>query len=145
MSTAHHHRADPSTRRCPAVALSAVLSHYFGRPTGGADSRRVPSAVGHKRPLPGNEGPLRSDTIALLKVDVEGDELEVLHGIAAAQWSLIRRVVAEVHPVLCYDVSSLLREQGYDVRLQEDPQTGNSLVFATRGQSLNCVVDKRAV
>mmetsp|Transcript_4941 Transcript_4941/g.15011 ORF Transcript_4941/g.15011 Transcript_4941/m.15011 type:complete len:307 (+) Transcript_4941:91-1011(+) len=37
--------------------------------------------------------------IDLLKVDVEGDELEVIRGILASDWSRIKQVVAEVHDV----------------------------------------------
>ena len=34
--------------------------------------------------------------IDLLKVDVEGAELDVLQGIGASQWAAIKQVVAEV-------------------------------------------------
>ena len=52
-------------------------------------------------------------TIALLKVDVEGAELEVLQGVGAGWWQRIERVVVEVHDVANrrHDVDSLLRKE----------------------------------
>ncbi|CAN0151235.1 unnamed protein product, partial [Ectocarpus sp. 13 AM-2016] len=39
------------------------------------------------------------DKIDLLKIDVEGAELDVLLGIEQQDWPKIKQVVAEVHPV----------------------------------------------
>jgi FkbM family methyltransferase len=41
----------------------------------------------------------RIDEVALLKVDVEGAELDVLRGIAPERWSRVRQVVLEGHDV----------------------------------------------
>jgi FkbM family methyltransferase len=59
--------------------------------------------------------------VELLKVDVEGDELEVLLGIDAWQWRLIRQVVVEVHDVhdRLQDVVRLLQGTGYTVQVQQ--------------------------
>ena len=61
--------------------------------------------------------------VDLLKVDVEGDELNVLRGISAADWPRIRQVVVEVHDVhgRLDGVLRLLRRHGFSVahELQE--------------------------
>jgi FkbM family methyltransferase len=56
--------------------------------------------------------------IDLLKVDVEGDELEVLRGVRASDWSRIRQVVVEVHDVndRLARVLSLLRRHGMQAK-----------------------------
>jgi hypothetical protein len=61
----------------------------------------------------------------LLKVDVEGDELNVLLGIDAAHWPMIRQVVVEVHDVdgRLHDVCRLLRGVGYTSVVSEQQRT----------------------
>ncbi len=53
--------------------------------------------------------------IDLLKIDAEGEELEVLRGIERADWPKIRQVVVEVHDVdgRLSDITALLREHGF--------------------------------
>lgn len=75
--------------------------------------------------------------IALLKIDVEGAELEVLSGIDAADWGGIGEVVAEV-----YDdsgrldaVCSLLRGQGFDVATHQEPALTGTGMFEVRAVS----------
>ena len=65
--------------------------------------------------------------IDLLKIDVEGDELNVLRGIRALDWPLIRQVVLEVHDVhnRLDRVLSLLRRHGFQVTW--DLQTGGEV------------------
>ena len=60
-------------------------------------------------------GELALDRIDLLKVDVEGAELEVLEGVAADDWPRIRQVVAEVHDVdgRLATIVALLRGHGF--------------------------------
>lgn len=54
--------------------------------------------------------------IDLLKIDVEGDELAVLQGLAAPHWPAIRQVALEVHcGVDAGQVQSLLAEMGFAV------------------------------
>jgi FkbM family methyltransferase len=59
--------------------------------------------------------------IDLLKIDVEGAELDVLRGLADADWPLVAHVVVEVHDVdgRLADVLGLLRDRGFvcDVRV----------------------------
>ncbi|MGQ4600793.1 FkbM family methyltransferase [Nocardia sp. R6R-6] len=75
--------------------------------------------------------------IGLLKVDVERAELDVLRGIAEADWPRIRAVVAEVHDrdnglaQFC----ELLRRHGLSAQTRQDPSlAGTELheVYATR-------------
>ena len=52
--------------------------------------------------------------IDLLKVDVEGAELEVLYGVRAAQWTRIHQVVLEVENFANKDaVCELLSAKGF--------------------------------
>jgi FkbM family methyltransferase len=76
--------------------------------------------------------------IDLLKVDVEGEELEVLRGIDAAHWPLVRQAVVEVHDRdgRLDAVRALLRRNGLDRQHidQEDAFRGVPLynVYAAR-------------
>eukprot|EP00752_Nemacystus_decipiens_P015141 g13488.t1 len=58
--------------------------------------------------------------IDLLKIDVEGSELDVLLGIDEQDWPKIRQVVAEVHPVgdRLPRACELLRDHGFHVSTQ---------------------------
>jgi hypothetical protein len=56
------------------------------------------------------------DVIDLLKIDVEGAELDVLQGIDEPDWPRIRAVIAEVHDVdgRVDAVRRMLEERGFD-------------------------------
>ncbi|MBF6336678.1 FkbM family methyltransferase [Nocardia abscessus] len=65
----------------------------------------------------------RNAEVGLLEIDVERAELDVLHGIAEADWPRIRAVVAEVHDrngrlAQCCE---LLRGHGLFARTRQDP------------------------
>lgn len=63
-------------------------------------------------------------SVDLLKVDVEGAELEVLEGVANEHWPHIRRVVAEVHDVdgRVEKISALLRAAGFQhLKVEVEP------------------------
>ncbi|OLR93782.1 FkbM family methyltransferase [Actinokineospora bangkokensis] len=62
-------------------------------------------------------------TIDLVKIDVEGAELEVLRGLSEQDWARIEAFVIEVHDVngLLDDVCSLLTEHGYAVSPDRAP------------------------
>ncbi|MGW7367616.1 FkbM family methyltransferase [Streptomyces sp. NPDC054841] len=68
--------------------------------------------------------------IDLLKVDVERAELDVLRGIDAGHWPMVRSVVAEAHDEdgRLDAVTQLLRAQGFEVSVHQDPLlTGTGL------------------
>ena len=62
--------------------------------------------------------------IGLLKVDVEGAELDVLHGLDAESWPLIHRVVAEVHDVdgRVERIRDLMESHGLEVLVEQEPR-----------------------
>lgn len=75
--------------------------------------------------------------IGLLKIDVERAELDVLSGIAEADWPRIRAVVAEVHDTAgrLAQIQELLRDHGLTGRTRQDPSLhGTDLyeVYAVR-------------
>jgi 31-O-methyltransferase len=79
------------------------------------------------------------ERIDLLKINVEKSEREVLAGIRAEHWGLIRQVVVEVFDQTdgLREVRQLLEEHGFEVTTEQDPMLhGTPLynVFATRGQ-----------
>jgi FkbM family methyltransferase len=71
----------------------------------------------------------RLTTIDLLKIDTEGDELRVLQGLDAGQWSGIRQVVLEVDGDADHlrAVLELLGRQGFEVADEELQVHGRSL------------------
>jgi FkbM family methyltransferase len=77
------------------------------------------------------------DHVDLLKIDVEGAELDVLEGIGDEDWPLIRQVVVEVHDRGRRGslVESQLRRQGFHLETEQEPLmrgTDVHVVYATR-------------
>ncbi|MER7815524.1 FkbM family methyltransferase [Streptomyces sp. NPDC096153] len=77
------------------------------------------------------------DEVALLKIDVERAELDVLEGVPEQLWPKVRRVVTEVHDVegRLAHVRTLLRDKGFTVKDgQEDLMAGTNvhMLIATR-------------
>ncbi len=76
------------------------------------------------------------DRIDLLKVNVEKSELDVLLGVAAADWPKIAQLVIEVDESANLEpITRLLGEQGYDVLVEQDPllrKTELCYVYAVR-------------
>lgn len=73
--------------------------------------------------------------IDLLKIDTERAEQDILAGIEESDWPKIQQVVMEVHdgegPLAA--VKSLLLEQGFAVKVQEDPELPyNFMLYARR-------------
>jgi len=69
------------------------------------------------------------DRLDLLKLDVEGAELEILEGASHMDWNRIRRIVLEYHnfirPNCGRQVYSMLRGYGYDaIEFGDEPECG---------------------
>jgi FkbM family methyltransferase len=64
---------------------------------------------------------LNINSIDLLKIDVEGEEYEVLKGIEDKDWSKIKQIVAEVHNQKgrLEKVTKMLTSYGFKVKLQK--------------------------
>ena len=70
--------------------------------------------------------------IDLLKVDVEKAELDVLEGIEAADWTIIRQVVVEVHDLngRLAKVMALLAENGLEhIHVEQEPLFRGSEIY----------------
>ncbi|MFF0146024.1 FkbM family methyltransferase [Amycolatopsis sulphurea] len=70
-------------------------------------------------------------TIDLLKIDVEGAELEVLRGIDDADWAKVRHVLLEVSDAdgALAEVETLLKEKGLEVPSEPVPFMWEELKF----------------
>jgi FkbM family methyltransferase len=73
----------------------------------------------------------RVSRIDLLKVDVEGEELEVLRGIDEADWEKIGQIVVEVHDLggRLEAVKDLLRAHGFGAPIIDKERAFDSLPF----------------
>ena len=78
------------------------------------------------------------EKIDLLKIDVEGEEYEVLKGIEAKNWSKIKQIVMEVHDLQGRGdrIKRLLEKLGFNVIIEKNnllPATANNLnLYALR-------------
>ena len=75
--------------------------------------------------------------IDLLKIDVERAELDVLRGIEAGHWPLIRQVVAEAHDEdgRLEELRGMLEGHGFEVTVDQEQNmkdTGVVMVYASR-------------
>jgi FkbM family methyltransferase len=82
----------------------------------------------------------RVTRIDLLKIDAERSEKQILAGIRADHWDLIRQVAIEVQDEMggLDEVLCLLREHGFQVATRQDPMlkgTAVFMVFAIRPNS----------
>ena len=69
--------------------------------------------------------------IDLLKIDVQKSELDILHGIAAEHWPLIKQVVIEVHNKhnRLDDIVALLKAQQFETRIVQDSIHTGSIIY----------------
>jgi amino acid adenylation domain-containing protein/FkbM family methyltransferase len=82
-------------------------------------------------------GELGLDRIGLLKVDVQKAELDVLRGIAPADWPKIDQLAVEVHDLdgALAEITALLTARGYQVSVEQDSLHKGTVVhfaFAVR-------------
>ena len=73
------------------------------------------------------------ERIDLLKIDVEGAELDVIAGLDDADWPRIRQLVAEVHDVdgRVEQMAAMLRGRGYDVVVEPEEWAVHRLLGIT--------------
>lgn len=71
------------------------------------------------------------ERIDLLKIDVEKSELDVLNGIADADWSRIRQIVIETHDLdgRLDQLVELLQSRGYSVLKEQDPSLQDTCLY----------------
>merc|ERR1712146_394922 len=80
------------------------------------------------------------ERIDLLKIDVEGSELDVLRGIDDEHWGMVQQVVLEVETfALVRTITEILESRGFEVHSQPTERMENkavtsevSHVFASR-------------
>ena len=134
-------QSDRTEERCVVFTLSDILHHYLQR----AENERCVDEkailvednvfVGVKRPAEAvGYTAVAARRFALLKIDVEGDELEVLQSINKTHWGLVDRVIIESHPSNADKICALLQQVGFcekNVSVEEDT-TGNSFIYASR-------------
>ncbi|MBP2478172.1 FkbM family methyltransferase [Crossiella equi] len=89
------------------------------------------------RPLSPVLDELGLTTIDLLKIDVEGAELDVLRGIEDRHWPLVRRAVVEVEhwTATLPEIQAVFERHGLAVRAEQDAgqrAADTGMLFATR-------------
>ena len=130
--------ADPESDR--AVVRAAMLNAGTSREEADAslkDRYRSETLSCELRTLSSAFYELELDRVDLLKIDVEGAELDVLEGIGDEDWSLIRQIVVEVHDRGRRGgfVEGQLRRRGFHLETEQEPMmrgTDLHVVYATR-------------
>jgi hypothetical protein len=121
-----------------AIAVSAASATAIGPVTVGAEVDADASCSSGSRAVAAGltpQAPLR--IIAILKVDVEGDELAVLRGVRRRHWALVDRLLVETHPALEAAVREWLAVQGFRVGRSD----GSAGTGAGAGTSFDVDVD----
>ena len=87
------------------------------------------------------------ERIDLLKVDVEKSELDVLEGVDAAHWPMIRQVVIEVHDTdgRLNRIERLLTEQGFEVYTEQDTSLSGTGLYSVYARRVSPAQASRAV
>ncbi|WHT17137.1 FkbM family methyltransferase [Crossiella sp. CA-258035] len=121
----------PALRRVPAPVLRFLVGRKL-RVMRELETHRV-----RVRPLSAVIEEQGIEAIDLLKIDVEGAELDVLHGIQDRHWPLIRQSVVEVEGWAANRdrISEVFTSRGFTVRAEQDPAQRAAdigMVFAAR-------------
>jgi FkbM family methyltransferase len=118
-----------SQREVMIEALGQEQTDYFFQNT---------QVCGEVRTLSRAIEDLSIDSIDLLKIDVEGEELAVIQGIKPEDWIKVKQVVAEVHDIdnRLEQFQSILENYGFEVTIKKNallPATLNNFnVYAVR-------------
>lgn len=134
-------QSDCTEETCAVFSLSDILYHYLQC----AEDERCVQAilvednflVGVKRAAEAVNDTVTAVAarrVALLKIDVEGDELEVLQSINKTHWGLVDRVIIESHPSNTDNICALLQQERFcekNISVEEDG-TGNAFIYASR-------------
>jgi FkbM family methyltransferase len=94
--------------------------------------------VGEVRTLSRVIKDLSIDSIDLLKIDVEGEELGVIQGIESDDWIKVKQIVAEVHDIdnRLEQFQFILQNYGFKVTIEKNPllpaALNNFNVYAVR-------------
>jgi FkbM family methyltransferase len=103
------HNGPVVLRRAARSGHRSLLATTLVRPEDGDEVEAIDLAEALRRS--------GAERVALLKVDVEGAEIEIVEGAGAAVWARIDRVVLEFHdrfrPACLARVSRVLREHGF--------------------------------
>ncbi|MFF0488017.1 amino acid adenylation domain-containing protein [Nocardia sp. NPDC004068] len=115
----------------PANALLAASREYLDERTRGA------TYACEVRTLSEVIAETGTDRIALLKIDVQKAELDVLLGLRPADWDRIEQVVVEVHDLngMLAEIAKLLVHKGFRVTVDQDALhagTAVHFVYAVR-------------
>ncbi|MFE0024943.1 FkbM family methyltransferase [Amycolatopsis sp. NPDC059021] len=121
----------PVPRRVPASVLRALVGRKL------RVMRRLETHHVRVRPLSSVLDEQGIDQVDLLKIDVEGAELDVLRGIEQRHWPLIRQAVVEVEGWQEHrdTVLDIFAAHGFTVRAEQDPvqrAADIGMVFAIR-------------
>ncbi|KAK9848831.1 hypothetical protein WJX84_003545 [Apatococcus fuscideae] len=104
---------------------SALAAHHWQKSTAWSCAVQTLTAVALQ---------VRVNHIDLLKIDAEGMELDVLHGIEEALWPCIHQVVMEVHevPSRLQEVTCLLYSHGFAVHQSKGGAPATTMMYAVR-------------
>ena len=100
--------------------IGDILEHHFQSKSHSAQLKTLSSVIAEED----------LDRIDLLKINVEKSELDVLNGIASADWRKIRQLAIEVdRNEYLAPIVTLLEQQGYEVAVEQDPLLRNTELY----------------
>ena len=106
--------------------LDSMLSRMFEARTVTCPVRRLSEVIATEK----------VERIDLLKIDVEKAEHDVIAGIDEPDWGKIRQLVVEMHDIdgRVEQLTDLLKHQGFDVVLEQDPALTSSNIYNIYGR-----------